>query len=242
MKNNKQLLLDKASLVLNEAEKIGASQAQVSIAFLNRNLTRLANSIIDQNVSEHHATVRVLFHSGQKSGTVESEIFEDADLKKVVAQAASLAKISPENKEFKSLPSPKEYSSKFDRSILISDDTYNTTPEKRAELAKLAIDTAHEVDRRINAVAGYVQNVTSERVIANSLGIEGYEMRTYADTDLTIIARDGTEEAAGWASDANRNIGELKVENVAHAAAEKAANGFGKKNLQPGEYSVILEP
>ncbi|MFW9892017.1 MAG: TldD/PmbA family protein [Candidatus Thorarchaeota archaeon] len=242
MRNNKQLLLDKAGLVLKEAEKIGASQAQVSIVLVNRNLTRLANSIIDQNVSENHANVRILLYFGLRAGTVESEVFDDIDLRKAVEQAASLARISPENLEFKSLPSPKSYSTDLDLRDLVSEDTRNTTPEQRAELAKLAIDTAHEVDSRINAVAGYVQNVSSERVVSNSLGIEGYEMRTYADTELTIIARDGTEEATGWATDASRKIGELKVESVSNVAAEKAANGFGKKDLQPGEYNVILEP
>lgn len=241
MKDNRQLLLGKAGLILKEAEKLGASQAQASIGLVNMSLTRLANSIIDQNVSERHATIRVLLYFGQKTGVVESEVFEDIDIKKSVEQAASLARISPENKDFKSLPLPKEYSSNFDLVSLVSEDTYNTTPEKRAELAKLAIDTAHDVDSRIAAVAGYVRNISSERAIANSLGVEGYQMRTYGDVDLTILARDGKEETAGWAADARREVKDLKVEDVAKVASEKAANGFGMKNLQPGEYEVILE-
>ncbi|MHA2359039.1 MAG: TldD/PmbA family protein [Candidatus Thorarchaeota archaeon] len=242
MKTNKHLLLDKAGLILKEAEKLGASQAQASIGLVNMSLTRLANSIIDQNVSERHATIRVLLYFGQKTGVVESEIFKDNDIKKAVEQAASLARISPENKDFKSLPLPKEYSSSFDLGSLVSEDTYNTTPEKRAELAKLAIDTAHDVDSRIAAVAGYVRNISSERAIANSLGVEGYQMRTYGDVDLTILARDGKEETAGWAADARREVKDLKVEDVAIVSSEKAANGFGMKNLHPGEYEVILEP
>lgn len=241
MKDNKQLLQCKAELVLKEAEGLGASQAQASIGLVNISLTRLANSIIDQNVSEHHATIRVLLYFGQKTGAVESEVFKDSDIKKAVEQAASLARISPENKDFKSLPLPKEYSNTFDRGSLVSEDTYNTTPEKRSELARLAIDTAHDVDSRIAAVAGYVRNISSERVIANSLGVEGYQMRTFSDVELTILARDGKEETAGWAGDARRDIGDLKVEDVARIAVEKAVNGFGMKNLQPGEYEVILE-
>ncbi|MFW9793621.1 MAG: TldD/PmbA family protein [Candidatus Thorarchaeota archaeon] len=242
MKDNKQLLQNKAELILKESEKLGASQAQANVSLVNRSLTRLANSIIDQNVSEHHATVKVLLYFGQKIGAVESEVFEDSDIKKAVQQAASLARISPENKEFKSLPQPKKYSDSFDLTKLVSEDTFNTTPEKRSEFAQLAIETAHKVDPRIAAVAGYVQNVSSERVIANSLGIEGYQMRTFGDTELTILARDGEEETAGWASDARRNFEDLKVEEVAGIAATKAANGFGMKDLQPGEYEVVLEP
>ncbi|MHA2044919.1 MAG: hypothetical protein ACW99G_08995, partial [Candidatus Thorarchaeota archaeon] len=239
---NKSLLEDKAELALKEAEKLGATQTQVTISLLNRHLTRLANSIIDQNVSERHAKIRILLYLGQKTGAVESEVFDDSDIKKAVSQAATLAHISPDNKDFKSLPTPKNYSKSFDLQSLICEDTYNTTPEKRAEYAKLSIDTAHDVDSRVQAVSGYVQNVSSERVVANSLGITGYQMRDLCDVDLVILARDGTEETAGWAADARRDIGDLKVEEVAKTAAEKAAKGFGMKGIQPGEYEVVLEP
>ena len=242
MKHNRDLLLTKAALVLKEAENQGATQAQASIRLTRMDLTRLANSIIDQNVSEQHAKVRVLLYFGQKSGAVEFEVFEDSDIKRAVEKAVSLARISPENKDFQSLPIKKDYPSSFDLDGLVSEATYDTTPELRAEYATLAIETAHAVDKRIAAVAGFVQNISSERVVVNSLGVEGYEMRTTASTQLTIMARDGTEETAGWCSDARRDVRNLRVEDVARVAAEKAARGFGMKDLSPGEYEVILEP
>ena len=62
MKQNRDLLLAKAELVLKESEAQGASQAQVAITLIKLELTRLANSIIDQNVAELHAKVRVLLY------------------------------------------------------------------------------------------------------------------------------------------------------------------------------------
>lgn len=242
MKQNRDLLLAKAELVLKEAESQGASQAQAAITLTKLDLTRLANSIIDQNVAELHAKVRVLLYFGQKSGAVEFEVFEDDDIKRAVTKAVSLAQISPENTDFKSLPQKKDYPSSFDLKGLFCEATYDTTPELRAEYATLAIGAAHAVDKRIEAVAGTIQNISSERVVANSLGVEGYEMRTTASTQLTAIARDGSEEAAGWSSDARRDVKDLRVEDVARVAAEKAATGFGMKDLSPGEYEVILEP
>ena len=221
LKQNKDLLLSKAGLVLKEAEAQGASQAQAVVQLTRLNLTRLANSIIDQNVSEQHAKVRVLLYFGQKSGAVEFEVFEDSDIKNAVENAVSLAKISPENKDFQSLPTKKSYSSSFDLDGLVCEDTYDTSPELRAEYATLAIDTAHGIDKRIAAVAGIVQNTSNERVVVNSLGVEGYEMRTIATTQLTIMARDGTEETAGWSADARRDVRDLRVEEVARVAAQK---------------------
>ena len=242
MKNNRDLLLAKAELVLREAETQGASQAQASVTLTTLGLTRLANSIIDQNVAEVHANIKILLYFGQKSGAVEFEVFEDDDVKDAVTKAVSLARISRDNTDFKSLPIKKEYSPSFELDSLVCQATHDTTPELRAEYATLAIDTAHEVDKRIRAVAGIVQNISTERVLMNSLGVEGYEMRTTASTQLTVIAQDETEEAAGWCSDARRDVGDLRVEDAARVAAEKAATGFGMKDLSPGDYEVILEP
>ncbi|MHA2056761.1 MAG: TldD/PmbA family protein [Candidatus Thorarchaeota archaeon] len=242
MENNKDLLQTKTQLILKEAETLGASQAQATITLTSRALTRLANSIIDQNVAEKHAKVRIVVYFNQKNGSVEFEVIDDNEIKQAVEQAVAFARISPENKDFKSLPSPKPYASDFDVSSQVCETTHNTTPEKRAELAKLAIDTAHDVDSRVFAVAGYVQNITVEKTVANSLGIDAYEMRTYSSTEMTVLAKDDKEETAGWANDARRDVSELKVENVARTAAEKAANGFGLKYLDPGEYELVLEP
>jgi len=242
MKQNRDLLLSKAELAIKEAMSQGASQAQSTITLRTMGLTRLANSIIDQNVAEHHANVRILMYFGKKSGAVEFEVCDDDDIKRAVKKAASLARISRENNDFISLPTKKSYSSCFNVDELVCEATNDATPELRAENATLAIDTAHEVDKRIDAVAGYIESATSERVVVNSLGIEGYEMRTTSDTQLTVIARDNGEEAAGWATDARRDIRDLNVENVAQTAAQKAAAGFGLKDLSPGEYEVVLEP
>ncbi|MFW9789131.1 MAG: TldD/PmbA family protein [Candidatus Thorarchaeota archaeon] len=242
MENNKEILLDKARMILKEAEKLGVSQAQAMITLTSNALTRLANSIIDQNVAERHAKIRVVVYFGKSSGSVEFEVLEDRDIKEAVEHAVTLARISPENKDFQSLPNPVKYSSTFNMSKQVSESTFATTPEKRAELATLAIETVHTVDRRIFAVAGFVQNTTVEKTVSNSLGIEAYEMLTFCDTEMTVLARDDSEETAGWAVDARRDVNDLRVEDVARIAAEKAANGFGLKYLDPGEYEVVLEP
>ncbi len=242
MKQNRDLLLSKAELVLNEAISQGASQAQATVTLRTMGLTRLANSIIDQNVAEHHANVQVLLYFGKKSGAVEFEVFEDTDIKRAVTKAVALARISHDNSDFISLPTKKSYYTKFNSDELVCEDTYNTSPELRAEYATLAIDSSHSIDKRVEAVAGFIQNTTSERVVVNSLGGEGYEMTTTAATQITVIARDCKEEATGWSSDARRDIQDLNVEDVARVAAQKAADGLGLEDLSPGEYEVVLEP
>ena len=76
MEFNKDLLIEKGKFVLKEAEKLGATQIEVTISMRNSALTRLANSIIDQNVAERHATVSTIVYIGKKKGSTTVEVLD----------------------------------------------------------------------------------------------------------------------------------------------------------------------
>ncbi|MFQ5977211.1 MAG: TldD/PmbA family protein [Candidatus Heimdallarchaeota archaeon] len=242
MEFNKELLLEKAQVALKESEKHGASQTAVTIELRTEAFTRLANSIIDQNVAERHVKIGITLYYDKKKGSVEVEVIDNDSIREAVKNASKLAKISPEDKDFRSLPGAQEYSNDLQTEDLISEETWNATPELRADYAKLAIDSAHDFDKRIRAVAGFVSNSTVEKTIINSLGIEAYRASTNSKINLTVLANEGTEEAAGWAADFRRKISDLQVTEVSETAARKAADGFGMKAVEPGDYEVILEP
>ena len=242
MEFNKDLLIEKAQFVIKEAEKLGATQTEVTITSMNGALTRLANSIIDQNVAERHFRVSTIAYVGKQKGSTAVEVFENDAIAEAVATAVKIAKISPENKDFKSLPEKQSYSDKLSIDDMVSKNTVNATPEQRAEYAKLAIDSAHAIDKRIKAVAGAISHSTNERVILNSLGVEAYDRKTFSNVNLTVLADDGKEETAGWSSDNRRDFTKLNIQTVAEKAARKAADGFGMKFIEPGNYEVVLEP
>ncbi len=242
MELSKDLLIDKTDLILREAEKLGISQAEVTITQTTSALTRLANSIIDQNVSEKHLEITIIVYYGKKKGSVCIEVLEPELLKQAVVRAAKTAKITPENSDFVSLPKAKLYSTKLDPSTLFSKKALEVTPEQRAEYAQLVIDEAHGVDKRIKKVAGLISNTLQEKLIKNSLGVNAYALRTESKIDLTVLGNDGQEETAGWSSDTRRDISDLRLVKVAQRAAQKAVNGFGAKTIDPGNYEVILEP
>ncbi|MEA2071317.1 MAG: TldD/PmbA family protein [Asgard group archaeon] len=242
MEFHKELLIEKGALILNEAQKQEATQAEVVISMRTLALTRLANSIIDQNIAERHAKALITLYYGKKQGSINVEVFQDKDLRKAVADAAKIAKVSPANKDFESLPEPQPYKKPFSYKDLLCKSTINTTPEKRAEFAETAINTAHDVDKKIGTVAGAISNSLTEGVVMNSLGVEGYYVHAGCNINLTVLGKNGSEETAGWCTDSRRDINDLHIEKVAEIAAEKAAEGFGLKELGPGEYEVVLEP
>ncbi|UCE14523.1 MAG: TldD/PmbA family protein, partial [Candidatus Heimdallarchaeota archaeon] len=197
---------------------------------------------IDQNVAEKHSYITIITYYGKKKGSVSVEAFDTESLKQAVANAAKIAKITPKVEDFVSLPSPKAYSETLKPSELVSKSTLETTPELRAEYALLAIEKAHETDKRIKAVAGAISNMIEEKLIKNSLGVEAYDARTLSNINLTVLGNDNGEETAGWSADARRDISKLKIVEVAQRAAQKASDGFGAKIIEPGEYEVVLEP
>ncbi len=239
---NKDLLLEKAQFVLKQAEKFGATQTEVTITSTTGALTRLANSIIDQNVAERHFRVSTIAYVGTQKGSTTVEVFDNESITSAVETAVKIAKISPANKDFKSLPEKQTYSDKVSLADLVSKNTIEATPEQRADFAKLAIDSAHAIDKRIRAVAGAVSHTTAERIILNNLGLEAYDRGTYGNINLTVLAEDGTEETAGWSSDNRKDFSKLDIQTVAEKAARKAVDGFGMKYIDPGEYEVVLEP
>ncbi len=238
----KELLLEKAGIALRRAEDLGVSQAEVKISLVRMALTRLANSIIDQNVAENRAQTRVLLYLEKRKGSVGIESLDDRSITEAVESAVKMARVAPEDNDFKSLPSPKPYSSSLTRKDLVCQATADATPEERAEYGMTAIRTAHEVDGRISTVAGAISNYLAETVIANSLGVEAYQASTGSNVNLTIMGKDGADESAGWAEDSQRNFRKLSVGKVAETAASKAATSFGVKALKLGDYEAILEP
>ncbi|MFW9944494.1 MAG: metallopeptidase TldD-related protein, partial [Candidatus Sifarchaeia archaeon] len=178
---------------------------------------------------------------GKKKGSVTVDTLDDESIREAVGSAAKIARVSREDTNFKSLPKAKPYSSVLKSEELVCRATAEATPEARAEYAMKAIQCAHEVDKRISAVAGAISNQTVESVVVNSLGIEGHQAGTSANVNITVIGEDGADETAGWAEDNRRDFQDLQVERVAERAARKAADGFGAQSLKPGEYEAVLE-
>lgn len=242
MDMNKNLLAEKAELVLNEAENLGASQAEVSINFTRSALTRLANSIIDQNVSENHFRITITVYLGKSKGAMNIEVPDDISIKNAVAKAVKLAKITPEDSHFVSLPSAKPFSNRLNLSELVSKNTLNVTPEQRAEAVTTVVNEAHDLDKRIKSVSGAISNNIEEKMIQNSLGVNAYQMRTAGNINLTILAENNEEETAGWSADSRIDFTNLEFSKVSSTAANKAIKGFGAKLIDPGMYEVVLEP
>jgi predicted Zn-dependent protease len=170
---------------------------------------------------------------GKRSGTVTTAEFDEPSLQRAVRSAEEIAKLSPENPEAMPVVGPQTY-------VPVKaffDDVAGASPEWRAS----SVGTAIALSKQKDVVsAGFVETSASVQAVANSKGLFGFDRFTAADYNLTARTPDGS--GSGWAS---RSFNELRMVDpakLAAAAIEKAALSKSPAAIEPGKYTVVLEP
>lgn len=170
---------------------------------------------------------------GKRSGTVTTAEFDDASLRRAAGNAEEIAQLSPENSEAMPALGPQA----FTHVKAFFDDAAGASPEWRAASVATAID----LSRRKGVVsAGYVETSASIQAVANSKGLFGFDRYTAADYNLTARTPDGS--GSGWASRSFNELRQLDPGTLAAAAIDKAAASKAPAAIEPGKYTVVMEP
>ncbi|MDH5398235.1 MAG: TldD/PmbA family protein [Cyclobacteriaceae bacterium] len=170
---------------------------------------------------------------GKKMGTSTINEFDEASLKKVVQRAEELARLAPENPEYMGVLDPQEY----DESPTFSQSTADITPEYRAEVAARSIDPARSKD--ITA-AGFLQDSAGFDSMMNSKGLFAYRKSTNVDFTVTMRTNDGT--GSGWVTRDYNDVNKFDAVEASAIAIDKAVLSKEPRAIEPGKYTVILEP
>jgi len=97
----------KALEILHQALSLSkADQTEAVLEETTRALTRFAENAIHQNLEQHDHTLTVRTVLGKRIGIAQTNALDDASLTRVVEQAGSIARESPEDKDFVSLAHP----------------------------------------------------------------------------------------------------------------------------------------
>ena len=170
---------------------------------------------------------------GQKVGTATIDEFDDKSLEKVVKTAEELAKLSPENPEFLEPLGPQEYL----KSNTYSQTTAKVGAEFRTEVASDSILPAAAKDV---TAAGFLNDSVGFSAMMNSKGLFAYNESTSANFTVTMRTNDGT--GSGWATRDVNDISKLGATEASKIAIDKAVMSRNAKAIEPGKYTVILEP
>ncbi len=198
----------------------------VFIRFANNGITT-SGYRIDQSVRISATT------DDKRSGSATVSEFSEEALRRSVEQAESLAGISPPNPEDMPALGPQPYPS--------LDNFDSPTAASRGDAlighVKAVIDGAKS-NKLITA--GFVQRSAAVMSVGNKKGLFGYHRIT--DSGLTATMRNAGGTSSGWATQVSTAIKDLNGEEAARVSIEKCLRGVDKKRLEPGKYTVILEP
>lgn len=191
------------------------------------------NGITTSGYSVTHSVGISATTEDKRSGSANVTEWSDEALKKGVAEAEALAKISRPSPEDMPSLGPQKYPdlSNFDTA------TANSRGDAMIPHVRAIIEGARS--KKLTA-AGFVQRDANWVAVANKAGLFGFHQ--YTDVSLTNTMRNAGGTSSGWATQTSTLLKDLNGDAAGKIAIEKCLNGDNKKRLEPGKYTVILEP
>ncbi len=215
-----------------------ADEARVNISSGWQGNTRFAGNGITTSGGTTDTVVTITSTVGKRRASTSTNILDDASLKRTVDLAERLAKLSPEDPEIMPELGPQTYaniSSFFDKTAELNGET-------RATVAARVISSAEAEGKSVGNlfVAGFLNANASSTAVATSKGLFAYHRNT--DVNLSATARTPDATGSGWASAGARDWSLLDPAAIGRVAAQKAVASRSPKAVEPGLWTVILEP
>ncbi|PZR22666.1 MAG: peptidase C69 [Citrobacter freundii] len=225
---------DEAQTILKKVLSFSkADEMEVSLGGQQSGNIRYARNAVSTAGEVSNLSLSVSASFGKRTGNASINEFDDASLEKVVRRAEELARLSPENPEYMPLLGP----STFKESIGFLDSTAAMTPASRADMVAQSLKVAK--DNKLEA-AGFLENSAGFRAVANSKGLFAYNKSTNVSFSVTVRNQEGT--GSGYVDHSFNDVKKLDTLALTKIAASKATSSAGAKAIEPGRYTVILEP
>lgn len=225
---------EEAKRIMEKAMSFSTADAcEINLEGSESGNIRYARNSVSTAGHRSNQTLVVQSNFGKKVGTATIDEFDDESLKRVVARAEELAKLSPENPEFMEPLGPQEYQ----KAINYSEATAKITPDFRAEVANSSIEPAAAKDV---TAAGFLDDSAGFNAMMNSNGLFAYNKETSLEFTVTMRTNDGT--GSGWVTRDVNDVNKFDAAEASKIAIEKALLSREAKAIEPGKYTVILEP
>jgi predicted Zn-dependent protease len=212
---------------------VKADDAQVAVNSEKTSHLRFArNSFLTSgNTVERNASITVW--SKGRRGSSSTTDFDDASLKAMVEQAEQVAAISPVDREY--LPTLGAQTYKPVNAFV--EATANISLANRArDIGEILLGS-----KRAGVIgAGFHQTRAVAQAFATKNKNFGFEQRTFGSLSMTARTEDGM--SSGYFARSHFDINRLDTKHIAREAIRKALEGRNARVIEPGVYTVILEP
>jgi predicted Zn-dependent protease len=208
-----------------------ADETEVMVSSSAFALTRFANNIIHQNVSEESTVLSVRVVTEGRTARASTNKFDEESIRQTCEGVLALARLQPPDPELLPMPGPQTY-----RAVnRYFHETAELSPATRAATVASVIKRAEK--SRLTA-AGIFSSGASAYGLFNSRGLSAFHEETLAEFSVTMLGREGS----GWAKKTSPFWPEVEPQELAERAAQKALQSKNPQEISPGKYTVILEP
>jgi PmbA protein len=240
------LTRDHASAIFDKLRRYtSADEVELLVSSGRSALTRFANNTIHQNVAEesHALSLRVSIDVGSISGgrtaRASTNKLDDDSLRRLAQTAETLVRMQQADPELLPMPTPREVSEAevngdgvVQRHI---EGTARIDAQDRADVVARIVDVAKKSN--LTSAGTYASSESGEGLF-NSHGISKWHEQTSAEVSITMMG----DTSSGWQKANAPDVADLDPVAMAEVAAEKAIRSANPRELEPGKYTVILEP
>lgn len=168
-----------------------------------------------------------------KTGSTSVDEFDEKAIRDAVHAAEQLSVLTPANPESVPPLGPQKYST--------ADNWAESTASAHNPVlvphVKAIIDAAKAKGL---VAAGYFERNAGHFAIANKEGNFGFGR--YTDSYLSTTVRNAEGTSSGWASQPAVRIEDISGADIGRRAVEKCLKWKNPVKLEPGKYTVVLEP
>lgn len=230
-------------MLLNEADAkqitqkllsyVKADDAVVNVAGENYSHLRFAANSFTTSGARENTTVAVTVWIDKKRGASNTNSLDDESLRAAVAEAETLARISPVDREY--VPS-------LGRQVYKPVNAYaeRTSNISVYERARTINDVIASCERSRVVGAGFHQARGGASASATKNGNFNYARASLVSLSTTARTADGG--SSGYFLRNHFDAARLDTKRVAREAIRKALESRHPRTLEPGVYPVILEP
>jgi predicted Zn-dependent protease len=212
----------------------GADAVEVDFNSAERSGTRWARSTITTNLVQFDQQLTLTVRVGQKTANAFTRDFTDAGLQSAVTEAMDAVKGRPDSPNLRELLGPQEYIP-VDATL---PSGVNFGPAERARMVKDSIDVSEKMG---TVGAGYIPKTHQTSCTANTKGL--FAFYAYAETGFVLTCRTPDGAGSGWAGITGiKDVSMINAVELTRIASDKAVKSRSAKAIEPGRYTVILEP
>lgn len=194
---------------------------------------RFARGGATTNITTSETSLRISSHIGGRIGSVTTGSLDDSALDAARARSEEIARMLPVDPDYVAPLGPQQY----DASARYDDNA------ESLRLDALAAQAARVIEQGARAnvdTFGCASSARRFEALATSAGLFAYERRS--EIDLSATARNKSDAWSGWAGAHEFFGARLDAATIARRACEKAAHDAEPIDLEPGDYTVVLEP